>query len=165
MNNKIKRMAFSAMIAAIYFLMCFVQQGFASNAIQCRLSEGLTILPLFFSEAIMGVSIGCLFFNLLHGSVYDVIFGTLATLLAALCTHYVGKLIKNNTLKFIVGASFPVLFNAFVVPFLLINGAGVADGYFYLVLTVGIGQLIACYGFGYITYFAAKHIIFKHVIK
>ena len=165
MNNKIKKMAFSAMIAAIYFLMCFVQQGFASNVIQCRLSEGLTILPLFFPEAIIGVTIGCLIFNLIQGSVYDVIFGTLATLCAALCTHYIGKHIKNNTLKFIVGALFPVLFNAFIVPFVLISGSGATEGYFYLVLTVGIGQLIACYVFGYITYFAAKHIIFKHVIK
>ena len=67
MKTRVKQMTYSAMIAAIYFILCFFQQDFASGAIQCRLSEGLTLLPLFFPEAILGVTIGCLIWNIMHG--------------------------------------------------------------------------------------------------
>ncbi len=160
MNLKIKRLTFSAMIAALYFVFCFVEQSFASGAIQCRLSEAFCLLPLFFPEAIIGVTIGCLIFNVTNGIVYDMIFGTLATLMAGIITYFIGKFIKNKPLRIFLGGLSPVLLNAIVIPFVLIYGYELTDAYFYLFLTVGIGEALAVYIAGTIIYFPLE-ILFK----
>ena len=160
-NSKVKKLTLSAMIAAIYFACAFVEQSFASGAIQCRLSEAFTLLPLLFPEAIIGVTIGCLIFNVTQGIVYDMIFGTLATLLAGVTTYFLGKLVKNDFLKIALGGLPPVLFNAFIVPIILIFGYEVPDSYWYLVLTVGIGQVIAVYVAGGLLYFPIKKALEK----
>ncbi len=91
MKSKVKRMTFSAMIAAVYFVCCFFEQQFASGVIQCRLSEGFCLLPVFFFEAVPGVVIGCLIYNIFFGAgIYDIVFGTLATFLASLGTYFIG---------------------------------------------------------------------------
>lgn len=156
---KVKQMTFSSMIAAIYFLLCFVEQDFASGAIQCRISEGLTLLPLFFPEAIIGVTLGCLIFNIVYGTLFDIIFGTLATLLAGVITYFIGKVIKNDYLKILIGGIPPIIINALVIPLILIFSYNSPDNYFYLVLTVGIGQFIAVYVVGFIIYFPFKKML------
>ena len=153
-NDKVKRLTISAMIAAVYFACAFVEQSFASGAIQCRLSEALCLLPLFFPQAIVGVTVGCLIFNVTQGIVWDMIFGTIATLIAAIMTYYIGKLIKNDWVKILVGGIPPVLLNALIVPLVLIYGYQLSDAYWYL--TVGIGQFIAVYVAGTIIYFPLK---------
>ena len=89
-NDKVKRLTISAMIAAVYFACAFVEHSFASGAIQCRLSEALCLLPLFIPQAKVGVTVGCLIFNVTQGIVWDMIFGTIATLIAAIMTYYIG---------------------------------------------------------------------------
>ena len=74
-------------IAAIYVVLTMAINVFnlASGAIQVRISEALCILPYFTSAAIPGLSIGCLLANLLTGApIWDVIFGTLATLIGTI---------------------------------------------------------------------------------
>ena len=159
MNNKISKMTFTAIIAAIYFIFCFIEQSFASGSIQCRLSEALTILPLIFPEAIIGVTVGCLIFNVTQGIVFDVILGTLATFLSAVLTYFVGKYIKNTALKIIVGGLFPVIINALIIPVVLILGYDVSELYWLLALKVGIGQAIAVYGVGTFVYLGVDRFI------
>ena len=165
MNNKIHRMALSAMIAAIYFGLSFVEQGFASGLIQCRLSEALTILPLFFPEAIIGVTIGCLIFNLSTGLLLDVILGTLATLISSLLTYFIGKLILNKYLKFVIGAIFPVVINALIVPIILMIEYSVEEAYFLIAIKIFIGQLIAVYGLGFLVYITMDKIFSLNIIN
>ncbi len=155
-NMKVKRMAISAMIAALYFAACFAQGTFASGAIQCRLSEGLCLLPLFFPEAIFGVALGCLIFNAVQSTIYDVIFGTLATVIAGIMTYFIGRLIKNDWMRIVLGGLPPVIMNALVVPGVLILGMGDTSTYMYLFGTVGLGELIAVYVVGIIIYFPCK---------
>lgn len=155
-RRSIRRITFSALIAAIYFACCFAEQSFASGAIQCRLSEGLTLLPLIFPEAIVGVTIGCLIFNLTSGIIYDVIFGTLATLLGCIITYLIGKFVRNDFARIVLGGLPPVLLNAFIIPLVLIFGYQLSDGYWYLVFTVGLGELIAVYVVGIVVYFPLK---------
>ncbi len=77
----------------------------------------MTILPLFFPEAVPALYIGCMLANLISAySVYDIFLGSLASLLAAILTYFTGKLIRNNIAKVIVGGIFPVIVNAFIVP-------------------------------------------------
>lgn len=125
-----KRLCRAGVIAALYVALTYAfgalsYQGF----IEIRPAEALTILPLFFPEAVPALWVGCMLANL--GSpfiMYDVPLGGLATLVAALCTYGAGRLIKNNILKVAVGGLFPVLVNAFAIPFVIILCGG-AEGY------------------------------------
>ena len=80
----------AAVIAAMYVVLTFVSSsmGLASGEIQIRLSEMLVILPAFTPAAIPGLFLGCLLSNLLTGcTVIDIVFGSLATLVAALLSY------------------------------------------------------------------------------
>ena len=129
----------SAIIAALYVVLTFVANslGLARGAIQIRLSEALTILPYFTPAAIPGLFVGCLISNILVGSVlWDVIFGSIATLLGAIGTYY---LKKHKWLAPIP----PILSNAIIVPFVLVYAYGVTDALPFLAFTVGMGEVLS----------------------
>ena len=137
--KKSKLITQSAIIASLYVVLTFVANamGLASGAIQIRLSEALTILPFFTPAAIPGLFIGCLISNILVGGIiWDVIFGSLATLVGALGTYY---LRKNKWLSPIS----PILANTLIVPFVLVYAYGVTEALPYLMFTVGIGEVIS----------------------
>jgi len=146
-KSNILSLVTAAMIAALYVVLSFAINAFglASGAIQVRVSEALTILPYFTSSAIPGLTIGCLLFNLLSGAaILDVIFGTLATLLGAIGSRLIGKAAgKLFWMKYLVAIP-PILANAFIVPWVLKTAYGLTDAYWYLVATVGIGEIISC---------------------
>ena len=84
MNKKIKFITQAAVIAALYTVLTFIANalGLANQAIQVRISEALTILPVFTPAAIPGLFAGCLLSNVLTGcALLDVVFGSLATLI------------------------------------------------------------------------------------
>lgn len=107
----------AGLIAALYVALTLPLGQFAFGPFQIRPSEALTILPLFYPEAIPGLYVGCLLANLGSGyGVYDIALGSLATLFAAAVTFVIGRFIKNKPLKVALGGLPPVLFNAFIVP-------------------------------------------------
>lgn len=123
-NKKVLFLTQAAVIAAIYVVLTIFISAFnlASGAIQVRISEALTILPFFTPAAIPGLAIGCLLSNLLTGAaVYDVVFGSLATLLGAVGTYLLRKHKFLCTLP-------PVIANMVIIPFVLRYGYGLADG-------------------------------------
>lgn len=146
-HSNIMSLVTAAMIAALYVVLSFAIRllGLDSGAIQVRVSEALTILPYFTASAIPGLTIGCLLFNLLSGAaVLDVIFGTLATLAGAVGSRFIGKAAKKvSWMKYLVAVP-PILANAFIVPWILKTAYGLSDAYWYLVVTVGIGEIISC---------------------
>ena len=138
-NSKVKNITHSAIIAALYVVLTIVAQllGLASGAIQMRFSEALTILPVFTSAAIPGLAIGCLISNIISGGViWDIIFGTFATLIGAVGTYL---LRKHKWLASIP----PIVANAIIVPFVLIYAYGAKEALPFLMLTVGIGEIIS----------------------
>ena len=139
-KNTAMMVAFGGVIAALYVVLTWIANlmGLASGAIQVRLSETLTILPVFTVTAIPGLTVGCVLGNLLTGcAAWDVVFGSLATLLGAVGT----RLLRNRPLLAWIP---PVVSNAVIVPIVLIKVYGVPDAWWYLVLTVGAGEIIAC---------------------
>lgn len=139
-KNTAMMVAFGGVIAALYVVLTWIANlmGLASGAIQVRLSEALTILPVFTATAIPGLTVGCVLANLLTGcAAWDVVFGSLATLLGAVGT----RLLRNKPLLAWIP---PVVSNAVIVPIILIKVYGVPDAWWYLVLTVGAGEIIAC---------------------
>ena len=152
MNKRVKFICHAALIAAIYVLLTYLAaaMGLSSGAIQVRFSEALCILPYFTAAAIPGVTIGCLLANILTGSaLWDILFGTLATLIGAI----LARLLRKN--KWLVPLP-SVLSNMAIIPFVLIYAYGVEDAYPFLLLTVGIGEVISIYGLGMILLFALK---------
>lgn len=117
MNAKTKTVARAGIIAALYVVLSLIVFPVASGAIQFRLSEGLTLLALIFPEAPFALFVGCLLINLITGcAVYDVVFGSIITLVAGFLTFFAGKLFKSDFMKIFIGGLFPVLLNAFLLP-------------------------------------------------
>ena len=84
---KTRFLAQAAVIAALYALLTVLVAPVASGLVQCRVSEALCVLPYFTFSAVPGLFVGCAMANLITGApIYDVIFGSIATLLAALWT-------------------------------------------------------------------------------
>lgn len=160
-NKKVLFLAQAGLIAALYVVLTYLcnMLGLANGAIQVRFSEALTILPLFTGSAVPGLFIGCLLSNFLTGcAIWDIVFGSLATLIGALGTRMLRK-----TSPFL-GPIPPIVANVAIVPFVLIYAYGVEDAYWYLALTVGAGEVISCGILGMLLYFALKpkaKVIFK----
>lgn len=128
----------AAVIAAIYVVLTYVFAWCASGAVQVRVAEALTILPVFTTAAIPGLAVGCLLANLLTGcALWDVVFGTLATLLGAIGT----RLLRKH--GFLASLP-PILANVLIVPWVLRFVYGDAWPIWLLMLTVGAGELISC---------------------
>ena len=136
-----------ALIAALYVVMTMVATalGLSSGVIQFRFSEVLCILPLFFPEAVPGLFLGCLISNLLSDcQFWDIIFGSLATLIGALGARLLCKLPE----KFKWVCTVPtILANMIIIPFVLQLVYNAPDTYIFLMITVGIGEIV-CAGFG-----------------
>ena len=146
-NKNVIFMVQAAIIAALYVVLTFVANalGLASHTIQVRFSEALCILPFFTPAAIPGLWIGCLIANLATGAViWDIIFGSIATLLGAIGTY----LLRRH--KFLCTLP-PVIANMIIVPFILVYGYGIPRVYLknvdvtiiFNAMTVGIGEVIS----------------------
>jgi len=152
MKKETRFIAEGAIIAALYICLTFLSSlfGLSSGVIQLRFSEALTILPAFTPSSIWGLFTGCIVSNIITGAnFFDVIFGSLATLIGALGTYYFGK-------KMYQAPIFPILSNTIIIPFVLrfVYGAEGALPYFFV--TVFIGEFLSCGVLGVILYKALK---------
>lgn len=152
-------MAQAAMIAAIYVVLTLLGAAFSFGPVQVRLSEALTILPVFTPAAVPGVFLGCLISNIAAGCVLpDIIFGSLATLLGAVLTW----MLRNKSIY--LAPLPPILANAIVVPFVLKYAYAEVLPIPFMMLTVGIGEVVSCGVLGLILYSALnryRHLLFK----
>lgn len=156
-SNKVKKLTQTAMIAAVYAAITFATFYMSFGAVQFRVSEALTVLPIFMVTAVPGLTLGCALANLVGffiganpTGLVDVIFGTTASLISAILTYYIGKSPKK-IMRYLV-APFPaVIINALIVGFEI--------SYFFVgslepavlginFLSVFIGQAVVCYGLG-----------------
>ena len=144
-NKSVTYVVQAAVIAALYVVLTLLANalGLSSYSIQVRFSEALCILPFFTPAAIPGLFVGCLIGNILGGAVLpDIIFGSLATLIGAVCTW------KLRGQKHWIAALPPVVANICIVPFVLRYAYGVMLPIPLMMLTVGIGEVISCEVFG-----------------
>ena len=143
----VARLVRCAVIAAVYVVLCLALAPFSYGAVQVRIAEALCLLPVFGAEYIVGVTLGCFLANLLGSTVIDVVFGTLATLLACLVTY---KLRNLRVKGLAIPASLPpVVFNmlivgAFEITFFFSDTAPTAALAAFNAVAVGIGEIISC---------------------
>ena len=146
-----------ALIAALYVCLCYVSTvfGLSSGVIQFRLSEVLCILPVFMPEAIPGLFIGCLLSNIIAGGVlWDIIFGSVATLIGAIGAY----MLRGVPEKYKLVVTLPNLIaNMVIVPLVLIYAYGVPYGFVFLSLTVGLGEFVCGVIGGSVLYYSAKN--------
>lgn len=144
-NSSVRNMAFAAVIAAVYAVLTVALPVPQYGGVQVRFAEALTILPFFFPAATPGLFIGCIIANMFSPFPLDILFGSLATLLACMWTQR----IHNRWLAPLP----PVICNAVIVGFEIAwatTGFTVAfwPAYALNAFTVGFGELLACYGLG-----------------
>ncbi len=160
-RNKALYLTRGAVIAALYFILTLLSAAFGldKGIIQLRFSEALVILPALFPEAVPGLALGCLISNLFTGAViWDTVFGTLATLIAALATRVLWCTVvskKQRALAFLLPLP-AVILNALIIPFILIYAYGASGSYFIFLLSVFIGEFICAEIFGILLYFYLK---------
>lgn len=145
----ILRLTRGGVIAAIYAALTLVFAPVSFGAVQFRISEALCVLPVFFPEAVLGLFIGCIIANIFSPNIIiaDMIFGSLATLIAALIT----KKIKSKWLVPLPSVLVNALIVGVVITFSMssdIGSSAFAVTYLYNIMTVGIGQLVVCYAGG-----------------
>ena len=155
----------AGIIASLYIVLSLLTLPVSGGAIQFRVSEGLTLLPLLYGEAVVAIFIGCLLFNTLSGLViYDIILGSLITLVSALLTYLTGRLIKNKIPSISIGGIFPILLNAFGLPLIwLYLCEGLAYTYWLQVLFLLISQSVSVYLFGSLFYLSLNRLKEKSI--
>lgn len=129
----------AALIAALYSALTLMLMPISYGLMQVRVSEALTVLPYFTPAAIPGLFIGCLISNALSPyGIADMIFGSMATLIAAIMSYSVRKR------KFLVPLP-PILCNGVIIGSMLYFVYGVPVSLPICMLWVAIGESLACY--------------------
>lgn len=152
MKKSIKFLVFSALIAAFYagstYMMAFF--NLAYGPVQFRISEALTILPVFTPAAIPGLTVGCFIANIFSYNPIDMIFGTTATLIAALMSYWMRN-IKWGKLP-ILSSLAPVVVNGIIVgleiAFFFTDGNATLTTFLISAAWVALGELVVCLGLG-----------------
>ncbi len=131
----------AGLVAALYTALTVTvgALGLSGGPVQLRLSEALCILPVFTPAAVPGLAVGCLAANLFTGCIWqDVVFGTLATLIGAIGARLLRHIRWLSPLPTVVA-------NTAVIPFVLAYGYRAEAGLPFLIMTVGIGELLSAY--------------------
>lgn len=163
--TKSKEIVYSALVAALYCVLTVFLAPISFGAIQFRLSEALTLLAVLSPSYIAGLSLGCALSNAIGFMMganilgaFDILFGTLATFLAAVCSY----LFKNVRFKGLplISALFPAIFNGIIIGgeicIVLLNEFSLPV-FLIQALYVAVPELIICMTLGlYIVKFAEK---------
>jgi len=160
-NKNVQFLVQAAMIGAIYVVLTVLFAPFSFGEIQVRIAEALTILPVFTPAAIPGLFVGCIIGNIFGGSILpDIIFGSLATLIGAYFTYLLRKHVKY------LAPLPPIISNTLIVPLVLRYAYGINLPIAFMMLTVGIGEVISCGILGMIVHAALekyKYRIFRNM--
>ena len=147
-SRSIRNLAYGAMIAALYAVTTVLLAPISYGETQFRVAEALTLLPMLTPAAIPGLTVGCLLANLWgSASALDMIFGPIATLLAALGTRALRK-------QPVLAALCPVVSNGLIVGTVLSRALGLP-----IALTMGtvaLGEAVVCLALGLPLYHALR---------
>ena len=148
-NKTVRSLVTAALIAAAYAALSLSLPMLSFNAVQMRLSECFTLLPVLSPLAIWGVTVGCFLTNLIGAALgltmpIDILFGTLATLIAALLTYWCRRM-RLFRLP-VLSALWPVLVNGLVIGFEIcwMSGTLSWDAFFIFAGSVAAGQILPC---------------------
>lgn len=156
-TQTLKRLCIMAVIAALYTAVSLALAPLSYGNIQVRVAEALTLLPILFPQSIAALALGCALTNLFGAMMgvnllgfADVFVGTLATVLAAICTWKLRHVKTFN--QPLLSALMPILFNGVIIgaelSFVLFPASQFMLGWLINGAEVAIGEAIACLVFG-----------------
>ena len=153
-----KQLVQGAVIAALYTVLTLLLPATTAGTVEFRISEALTMLAALTPSAMPGRAIGCVLANVMHGAIIlDIVFGSLATLLAAVMTYLTRK-------NIFVAAIWPAVFNGLIIGPLLKYAYHLDASLIVLILSVAAGEAVICYLLGIpLVKGLARTNIFKHV--
>lgn len=141
MTKNTRSIVTTAIVAALYATLTLSLSFISYGPIQFRLSEVMTLLPLFNKKYILGLTLGCFLANLLGPyGVPDIIFGTIATFISVYLVYLTGKYMKDNKNYVYIASLWPVIVNAIIVAVQLNIFVGMP--LFITMLEVGFGQFV-----------------------
>ena len=132
----------AALIAAVYAVLTLLLKPFGFGVIQFRIAEVLTVLPAILPSSIPGLFIGCILANFFGGfGPIDIIFGSLATLIAAFSTHFLRRS------KFLFPLP-PAVFNGLIVGSYIYLLFDKTYPWLLTVSFIALSELVICYLLG-----------------
>lgn len=154
MKKNVYPLAVSAVTGAAYAAMTMALAPLSFGVVQLRVSEVLCILPFFMPCTSWGLFLGCAAANMLTGNIMDVVFGSLATLSAALATAACRRC-RHKRLGEALACAMPVVFNSLAVGILITcayNGLSLSEHpevFALNALSVGLGEAAVMFIAGY----------------
>ncbi|MBQ9413870.1 MAG: QueT transporter family protein [Clostridia bacterium] len=163
-SRSLHRLTEAGVIAALYAALTLILPVLSFGPVQFRLSEALTILPVFTPAAIPGLTLGCVLANAIGlgvganpAGLMDIAFGSVATLLAALCSYGL-----RNVRWFgvpVLSTIPPVFFNAAIIGlelcFMVLGGFS-WEGFGLMAAEVGAGEAVVAIAGGVIVFLAIE---------
>ena len=141
-NQSVRKIAQGAVIAALYVVLTIIFAPISFGAVQVRIAEIMTIMPLFTPAAIPGLFLGCVLANLLGGAIiWDVIFGSIATLIGAA----LGYMLRKNRWLVPIPA---IVSNTIIVPLVLRYGYAIDMPLYLMAIYIALGEIVGCYLLG-----------------
>lgn len=154
-SNSIHRLAFNALVAAVYAALTMALGFMSYNGLQFRVAEALCVLPFFFPFTTWGLFVGCVIANLMSPvGVLDIVFGSMATLLCCLSTAALGRGGHYKSWwRCILACLSPVACNALIVGAVLAftiadPAAGFGASFGLFAAQVGLGELVVMAALG-----------------
>ena len=156
-SQSLHRLTQAALMAALYATLTLVLPVASFGPVQFRLGEALTILAVYGTPSVAGLTLGCAIANAIGvamganiAGVWDILVGTAATLAAA----WIGYLCRRITVKGfpVVSAFLPVIFNALAVGWLLNETVMNGEAFWLMAAQVGAGELVPCLAGGAFLY-------------
>ena len=148
MKNNAKKLTQAAMIAGLYAAVTFATFFMSFGAVQYRVSEALTILPVFTASAVPGLSVGCALANLIG--------------------FFIGKS-KKRWVRYAFAPLPPVIANAAIVGLeicIFFEGSFTWKLFFINAALVGLGELVVCYVLGLLLmYVLERNDLYKKIFK
>ena len=142
MTSKTKKITRVGVVAGLYAVITLVLGSISYGQIQFRISEVMTLLPLFGKEYILSLTIGCFLANVIGPyGLPDIILGTLATFISVYLVYLTGKLMKNKKGYIIIASLWPTIVNAIIIGGVMLNGLFKLP-LILSILQVGFGQFV-----------------------
>jgi len=166
----VRKLAYAAVVGAAYAALTMLLYPISYGPVQFRVSEVLCILPFFDPIYAVGLFVGCAIANLISSAgILDIVFGSLATLAAGLCTARIGR--GGHSLgRCIAGCAMPVVWNGVVVGAVLAAAGTVTRDTFWAAYIlygaeVAGGEALVLYGLGLpLLYFLPNLKIFSRLV-
>ncbi len=150
-----KKLARAGVIAALYVALTYAFAWASFGEYQARISEALTILPLFYVEAVPALFVACILSNIISPlGPLDLLLGSLATLIAAIATYFIGRTKLNKHLKIWLGILPPILSNALIVPVVLMIYSATNLSYPIQALWIALGEFSVTATLGVALYYS-----------